>query len=172
MGHTLHAFQPWVLIINIKCEFCLKGLDRTLIISTFEIFNTDQGNQVMGSKLTSLLEYRDFSISIVGHNKVFGNILIGGLRRTIKSLWQWCKENRHLPLDEQYRMLCLKLRGHYQYYGVRSNYRQLEEVHQQVMKGWRYWLNRRDNQRKMIGEKFKEILTIFPLPKPRIIHAI
>jgi group II intron reverse transcriptase/maturase len=93
-------------------------------------------------------------------------------RRSIKSLWQWCKENRHLPLEEQYRMLCLKLRGHYQYYGVRSNYRQLEQVHQQAMKGWRYWLNRRDNQRKMIWDKFKEILTIYPLPKPRIIHAI
>jgi group II intron reverse transcriptase/maturase len=93
-------------------------------------------------------------------------------RRSIKSLWQWCKENRHLPVEEQYRMLCLKLRGHYQYYGVRSNYRQLEQVHQQAMKGWRYWLNRRDNQRKMIWDKFKEILTIYPLPKPRIIHAI
>jgi group II intron reverse transcriptase/maturase len=93
-------------------------------------------------------------------------------RRSIKALWQWCKENRHLPLDEQYRMLCLKLRGHYQYFGIRSNYRQLEEIYQQAMRGWRYWLNRRDNRRKMIWEKFKEVLTIFPLPKPRIIHAI
>jgi len=93
-------------------------------------------------------------------------------RRSIKSLWNWCKENRHLPIEEQYQMLCLKLRGHYQYYGIRSNYRQLEEIHQQAMRGWRYWLNRRDNQRKMIWEKFKEVLTIFPLPKPRIVHAI
>lgn len=93
-------------------------------------------------------------------------------RRSIKSLWQWCKENRHLPIEEQYQMLCRKLRGHYQYYGIRSNYRQLEEVHQQAVKGWRYWLNRRDNHRKMIWGKFEKILTIFPLPKPRIIHAI
>lgn len=93
-------------------------------------------------------------------------------RRSIKALWQWCKENRHLPLEEQYQMLCLKLRGHYQYYGIRGNYRQLEEVHQKAMASWRYWLNRRGAQRNMIWEKFKEILTIFPLPKPRIIHAI
>jgi len=93
-------------------------------------------------------------------------------RRSMKSLWQWCKENRHLPLDEQYRMLCQKLRGHYQYYGVRSNYRQLEKVYQQAVKGWRYWLNRRDNQRKVIWGKFKKTLTNFTLPKPRIIHAI
>ncbi len=93
-------------------------------------------------------------------------------RRSIKSLWQWCKENRHLPLEEQYRMLCLKLRGHYQYYGIRSNSRQLEEVYQQAMAGWRYWLNRRDNHREVIWGKFEKILTNFILPKPRIIHAI
>jgi RNA-directed DNA polymerase len=94
------------------------------------------------------------------------------LRRSIKALWQWCKENRHLPFKEQYRMLCLKLRGHYQYYGIRSNYHQLEAVYQQVLKGWWYWLNRRNRRRDLEWEKFKRILTIFPLPRPRIIHAI
>lgn len=94
------------------------------------------------------------------------------LRRSIKALWQWCKENRHLPLKEQYRMLCLKLRGHYQYYGIRSNYRQLEAIYQQAMRGWWYWLNRRNRQRDLEWDKFKRILTIFPLPRPRIIHAI
>ena len=69
-------------------------------------------------------------------------------------------------------MLCLKLRGHYQYYGIRSNYHQLEAVYQQVMKGWWYWLNHRNRRRDLEWEKFKRILTIFPLPRPRIIHAI
>jgi RNA-directed DNA polymerase len=94
------------------------------------------------------------------------------LRRSIKALWQWCKENRHLPFKEQYRMLCLKLRGHYQYYGIRSNYRQLEAVYQQAIKGWWYWLNRRNCRRDLEWEKFKQTLTILPLPRPRIIHAI
>ncbi len=93
-------------------------------------------------------------------------------RRSIKALWKWCKQNRHLPIEEQYQKLCQKLRGHYQYYGIRSNSRQLEEVYQQAMRAWRYWLTRRDNSRKMIWEKFKEVLTRFILPKPRIIHAI
>lgn len=93
-------------------------------------------------------------------------------RRSIKALWQWCKENRHLPIEEQYQMLCLKLRGHYQYYGIRSNSRQLEAVYQQAMAGWSYWLNRRDNHRKMIWGKFKKTLTSYVLPKPRIVHTI
>jgi len=93
-------------------------------------------------------------------------------RRSIKAMWKWCKENRHLSLEEQYQMLCLKLSGHYQYYGIRSNTRQLEEVYQQAMASWRYWLTRRDNRRKMMWDKFKAVLTRFTLPKPRIIHAI
>ena len=93
-------------------------------------------------------------------------------QRSSKAVWQWCKENRHLPIEEQYQKLCLKLRGHYQYYGIPSNYRQLEEVYQETIRGWRYWLNRRDNQRKVKWGKFKETLTNYVLPKPRIMHTI
>lgn len=56
-------------------------------------------------------------------------------RRTIKAIWQWCKENRHQPIAEQHRTLNLKLKGHYQYYGIRSNYRQLENVAQKSEAG-------------------------------------
>lgn len=93
-------------------------------------------------------------------------------RRTIKAIWQWCKENRHQPLAEQHQMLSLKLRGHYQYYGIRSNYRQLENVAQKVRRAWRYWLNRRSSQRDMDWEKFEKLLKQFPLPIPRIVHNI
>jgi len=30
------------------------------------------------------------------------------IRRTKKSLWRWCRTNRHAPLKDQYQMLCLK----------------------------------------------------------------
>jgi hypothetical protein len=30
------------------------------------------------------------------------------------SIWQWCRDNRHRPLEEDRRILCAKLRGHYQ----------------------------------------------------------
>jgi RNA-directed DNA polymerase len=43
------------------------------------------------------------------------------LRRFMRAIWTWCRENRHAPLQEQYRTLCLKLRGYYQYYGIRGN---------------------------------------------------
>jgi group II intron reverse transcriptase/maturase len=94
------------------------------------------------------------------------------LRRTMKAIWQWCKENRHRPLREQQRMLSLKLRGHYQYYGIRGNYSQLAKVSEQAKKGWKYWLGRRNRKQKMTWEKFTNILRLFPLPRPKIVHTI
>lgn len=44
------------------------------------------------------------------------------LRRSMRNVWDWCRKNRHLPLRELYRMLCLKLNGHYQYYGFQGNF--------------------------------------------------
>jgi len=37
------------------------------------------------------------------------------VRRAKKTLWQWCRVNRHRSLKEQYEELGQKLRGHYQY---------------------------------------------------------
>ena len=53
----------------------------------------------------------------------------------MKSLWQWCRDHRHEKMMEQYKTLCLKLRGHYQYYGVRANYKMLEVVMKHAVKG-------------------------------------
>ena len=56
--------------------------------------------------------------------------------RTVRNFWQWCRDNRHRPLEEQYAMLCAKLRGYYQYYGVRCNSRCLEWVFDRLKRAW------------------------------------
>jgi len=94
------------------------------------------------------------------------------LSRAMTSLWQWCREHRHDRLPEQHRMLCLKLRGHYQYYGVRTNYQMLVAVMRQVERAWRYWLSRRSSKGSIGWEDFERLRRVFPLPKPKIYHAI
>jgi len=94
------------------------------------------------------------------------------VRRAIKAFWQWCRQNRHLPITEQHQTLCRKLRGYYQYYAIRGNYRRLEEVLWQVARAWRYWLSRRSRKSAISWEEFEKLRKVFPLPKPRIIHAI
>jgi len=94
------------------------------------------------------------------------------LRRTKKSLWRWCRSNRHASLKYQYRMLCSKLRGHFQYYGIRGNFRLLEEVRRFAEKAWRYWLSRRSSKKAIGWEKFEKLMQTYILPIPRIVHTI
>jgi group II intron reverse transcriptase/maturase len=43
------------------------------------------------------------------------------LRRTLKALWTWCRNNRHILVIEQHHTLSRKLQGHFGYYGIRGN---------------------------------------------------
>ena len=68
------------------------------------------------------------------------------IRRIQESSWRWCRTKRHAPLKDQYRMLCLKLRGPFQYDGIRGNFRRLEGIAHYAEKAWRYWLSRRNSK--------------------------
>jgi len=94
------------------------------------------------------------------------------LRRTKKSLWRWCRSNRHAPLQYQYQMLCSKLRGHFQYYGMQGNFRLLEEVRRFAERAWRYWLRRRSSKSALKWDKFEKLMRTYILPIPRIVHHI
>lgn len=95
------------------------------------------------------------------------------VRRATKAIWQWCRDQRHYSLPEQYRIISAKLRGHYQYYGIRGNYKMLEVVYEYVLEAWRRWLGRRSRNGYITYEAFEEkILKVFPLPTPRIVHGV
>ena len=94
------------------------------------------------------------------------------VRKTIQSIWEWCRRNRHRNIQEQHRVLCSKLRGHYHYFGVRGNSRAMVAVLYQVRRAWRYWLHRRSSRKAMPWEKFNALLERLPLPNPKIIHAV
>ena len=92
--------------------------------------------------------------------------------RTVKTLWRWCRKNRHEPLDWQCAQLCSKLRGHYQYYGIRGNYRMLLRTLHYAERAWRVWLSGRCSKGDISWEKFVSLRKKFPFPKPRIVHNI
>jgi RNA-directed DNA polymerase len=94
------------------------------------------------------------------------------LCRTKQSLWQWCRTNRHAPLKDQYQRLCQKLRGHFQYFGLRGNMRMREEVRRYAEKAWQYWLSRRSSKSPICWGKFQKLLQTYVLPTPRIVHNI
>lgn len=94
------------------------------------------------------------------------------LRRSIRSLTKWCRDNRHMPLPEQHKALKAKLHGIYGYYGIRCNLRALEEVYHYALRAWKKWLSRRSRKSRIRWTQFHETIgNRFPLPKPRIVHA-
>ena len=66
-----------------------------------------------------------------------------------------------------------KLRGYYQYYGIRGNFKMLEVVFEYTERAWRYWLSRRSHKGHINWQKFvASVGDKLPLPKPKIIHRI
>ncbi|MFB1486299.1 reverse transcriptase domain-containing protein, partial [Thiocapsa sp. C4-3m] len=94
------------------------------------------------------------------------------VRKTIQGIREWCRRNRHRNIEEQHRVLCAKLRGHYQYFGVRGNSRAMAAVLDRVRRAWRYWLHRRNSKKAMPWKKFAALLERLPLPNPKILHAV
>lgn len=94
------------------------------------------------------------------------------LKQTLKRLWQWCRDNRHQPIVEQYKMLCAKLRGYFQYYAIRGNYRRLEVVRVFVERAWRYWLTRRSRTKRIAAAVMNKLREVYQLPVPKILHAV
>ena len=93
------------------------------------------------------------------------------LRRSVSTFWQWCRSNRHLPVEDQYKKLCAKLRGYYQYHGIPFNSEALRQVYFQVTRAWRYWFNRRGGRKKLDWPTFQRLMATFKLPLPRIVHG-
>lgn len=93
------------------------------------------------------------------------------LRMRMTKIWNWCKENRHLKIMEQVKILRAKLLGHYQYYGIRGNYKMLEVYYEHLIFAWKRWLARRTRNGYISYEKFDRILETFKLPKPRIVQT-
>jgi RNA-directed DNA polymerase len=95
------------------------------------------------------------------------------LRRCMKGIWTWGRENRHAPLTEQYRTLCAKLRGYYHYHGIRGNIKALRTVLEHTRRAGQYWLSRRSHKGRLNWHKYEaSVRQQFPLPKPRSIHNI
>jgi group II intron reverse transcriptase/maturase len=91
----------------------------------------------------------------------------------LKKINEWCKKNRHTSLAEQHAMLCKKLRGHYNYYGVIGNRMQLTRYHHKVEEIWRKWLARRGGKKRMTWKQFlTNVKRRYPLPSPPYTKAL
>lgn len=74
----------WQLSNSLSSDFCVEALDNALKISIPQIFNSDQGSQFTGIDFTGRLKSANVAISMDGRGKLFDNIFIERLWRTVK----------------------------------------------------------------------------------------
>ncbi len=89
----------------------------------------------------------------------------------VKQMNEWCKKNRHNPLEDQKKKINQKLNGHYSYYEITGNSKCLRNFCEEAKRIWFKWLNRRSGKKDMRRERFSLLLERYKLVKPGIKHS-
>jgi putative transposase len=74
----------WSVSISLDAAFCCEALELALRQARPEIFNTDQGSQFTSLDFTGILKQAGVVISMDGRGRVFDNIFIERLWRSVK----------------------------------------------------------------------------------------
>ncbi|KKL28926.1 hypothetical protein LCGC14_2370240 [marine sediment metagenome] len=76
--------MEWELSVTLEPDFCVAALERALTNGQPEIFNTDQGSQFTSVDFIDPLKKAAVQISMDGKGRVFDNIFVERLWRTVK----------------------------------------------------------------------------------------
>ena len=74
----------WRLSESLGEAFCVRAVEEALVLGLPEVFNTDQGAQFTSEAFCGLLERSGVRISMDGRGRVFDNIFVERLWRTVK----------------------------------------------------------------------------------------
>lgn len=105
-----------------------------------------------------------------GYNVVKRRTSKKKMHNAIQNLRECCKDSRHKKLKDQYKLLSSKLRGLYQYYGIRGNFLAIKKMYLDAKYSWFKWLNRRSQHNSYTWKGYGELLKLFVLPYPKIVH--
>ena len=87
----------WRLSRSLDADFCVRALADALQMGTPEIFNSDQGCQFTSEAFTGVLEGAGILISMDGRGRVFDNIFVERLWRTVKYEEVYLRDYADLP---------------------------------------------------------------------------
>ena len=171
-----HADEAQRIIEALRKRFAKFGLElhpeKTRIIS-FGRFERERASRA--NRRAHIFDFLGFT-HYCGQNRAGKFILC---RKTSKKKFRMkCKEmniwlrriRNRVKMKEWWPALRAKLRGRYQYYGVRGNMRSLEQFYNSVERMTLKWLNRRCQCKSFNWEDFRRYREHYPLPQPRIVH--
>ncbi len=87
----------WELSISLELGFCLAALERALAQQRPEIFNTDQGVQFTSAQFQAPLLAAQVRLSMDGRGRVFDNIFVERLWRSVKYEEVYLKDYQSVP---------------------------------------------------------------------------
>ena len=74
----------WKVSTSMEVEFCLEALEMAFEIAAPKIFNSDQGSQFTSTDFTRRIEKESVLVSMDGKGRVFDNIFVERLWRSVK----------------------------------------------------------------------------------------
>ena len=87
----------WNISISMESGLCTEALQSALALSQPEIFNSDQGSQYTCTAFTRILQDCGIRISMDGRGRVFDNIFIERLWRSLKYEEVYIKDYESVP---------------------------------------------------------------------------
>lgn len=90
------------------------------------------------------------------------------LNKSIKEFKIWIRNNRNLRATTIIKLLNIKLRGYYQYYGITDNGESLNKFLHVIKRTLWKWLNRRSQRRSYTSIEFAQLLKSYPLIRAKI----
>jgi hypothetical protein len=83
----------------------------------------------------------------------------------------WLRKVRSaMPLRDIWRSLAMKLRAHYQYYGISGNSRMIRNFGYVTIRAVYKWLHRRSQRRCFTWKRLNAYLARYSLPPARLVH--
>jgi len=95
------------------------------------------------------------------------------MNKAVKEMNKWLKNIRNLmKLRDIWKLLKLKLQGHYNYYGLSGNFESIQRYYRKVLILVLKWMNRRSQKKTWTWKTLKEYIRRYPLPEPKLACVI
>ena len=85
---------------------------------------------------------------------------------------KFLKDNMHIPVGLLIKALNIRLRGHYNYYGISHNSEKLNGFYQYCCYTLFKVLNKRSQKRSLTWKEFDTLLYKFPITAPHIVLSL
>ena len=92
------------------------------------------------------------------------------MNNSLKEMNQWLRKTRSKhKIKDVWTILELKLRGHFNYYGISSNSKGIQNFYYRTILLTYKWMNRRSQKKSYNWNSFNKYLNKHPLPKPALV---